>query len=104
MMLATSSSIFLRVMMAGSLSSFMSGDMRSISTRSALMLTSTAAGVNMGLLFLETTLATRLVSTSEFGLYVLVIAIVNFAMMVVDFGSKTAVTQLIARADVLVRR
>jgi len=67
--------------------------------REALMLTSTAAVVNMGFLFLETTLAARLVSTSQFGLYVLVVAVVNLAMMLVDFGSKTAVTQLIARSE-----
>ncbi len=63
------------------------------------MLTSTAAMVNMGLVFIETTVAARLVPTDGYGLYILIVALVNFVMMVVDFGSKTAVTQLIARTD-----
>ncbi|MDQ6672945.1 MAG: oligosaccharide flippase family protein [Chloroflexota bacterium] len=60
------------------------------------MLTSTAAVVSMGFLFVETTLAARLISIDAFGSYVLVVAVVNFLMMAVDFGAKTAVTQLIA--------
>ena len=62
-------------------------------------MTSSAAIVNMTLLFIETTLAARLVTTDAFGFYVLVVAVVNFFMMAVDFGAKTAVTQLIARDD-----
>jgi O-antigen/teichoic acid export membrane protein len=50
----------------------------------------------MALLFVETTLAARLISINAFGSYVLVLAVVNFLMMAVDFGARAAVTQLIA--------
>jgi O-antigen/teichoic acid export membrane protein len=63
------------------------------------MLTGSAAMVNMALLFIETTVAARLVSTEAYGLYILIVAVVTFVMMVVDFGQKTAVTQLIVRGD-----
>jgi O-antigen/teichoic acid export membrane protein len=72
---------------------------RSIGVGQAVALTSGAAMLNMTFLFLETTLAARLVSTDAYGVYVLIVAVVNFVMMVVDLGSKTAVTQLIARGD-----
>jgi len=72
---------------------------REVGVGQAVMLTSSAAMVNMGLLFIETTVAARLVSTDGYGLYILIVALVNFVMMVVDFGQKTAVTQLIARGD-----
>jgi O-antigen/teichoic acid export membrane protein len=72
---------------------------RPAGVRQAVMLTSTGAIVTMIFLFLETTLAARLLSTDAFGVYVLVVAVVNFLMMAVDFGVKTAVTQLIARDD-----
>jgi PST family polysaccharide transporter len=72
---------------------------RVIGVGHAVMLTSGAAMINMAFLFLETTLAARLVSTDQYGVYVLIVAVVNFVMMIVDFGSKTAVTQLIARGD-----
>lgn len=67
--------------------------------RHAIALTSTGAAVSMALLFVETTLAARLVPTQPFGIYVLIVAIVNFLMMLVDVGSRTAVIQLIARSD-----
>ena len=72
---------------------------RVIGVGQAVLLTSGAAMINMALLFLETTIAARLVSTDQYGVYVFIVAVVYFVMMVVDFGQKTAVTQLIARSD-----
>lgn len=55
--------------------------------------------MNITFLFLETMVAVRLLVTDSYGIYVLLIAIVNFFVMAVDFGCKTAVTQLIASSD-----
>lgn len=61
--------------------------------------TGAGIGVNIVFLFLETMVAVRLLNTDSFGLFVLLTIVVNFLMMAIDFGCKTAVTQLIASSD-----
>lgn len=55
--------------------------------------------MNIGLLFLETLVAVRLLTLEQYGSYVLLVAIVNFLVIAVDFGLKTGLTQLIASSD-----
>jgi len=64
--------------------------------RRGVLFTGSGSAVNITFLFLETMIAVRLLSTEGYGIYVLLIAVVNFFVMAVDFGCKTAVTQLIA--------
>lgn len=64
-----------------------------------VVLTSAGTIVTIAFLFLETLIAARLVATESFGSFVLMIAVVNFLVMVIDFGCRTAVTQLIASSD-----
>jgi O-antigen/teichoic acid export membrane protein len=67
--------------------------------RRGVYFTGSASTVNIVLLFVETMIAVRLLSTANYGVYVLLIAVVNFFVVAVDFGAKTAVTQLIASGD-----
>jgi PST family polysaccharide transporter len=50
-------------------------------------------------LFAETMIAARVLSTTDYGIYVLMLAVVNFFVTAVDFGFKAAVTQMIASGD-----
>jgi len=61
--------------------------------------TGAATAVNITLLFLETMVAVRLLDTESYGIYVLLVVVIGFLVMVVDFGCKTAATQLIASSD-----
>lgn len=67
--------------------------------RQGVLFTGLGTLVNIIALFLETMVAVRLLSTESYGIYVLLIAVVNFFVTVVDFGCKTAVTQFIASGD-----
>jgi O-antigen/teichoic acid export membrane protein len=53
----------------------------------------------MSLLFLETMVVVRLLPTEGYGVYVLLVAVVNFFVALVDFGCKTTVTKFIASGD-----
>ena len=55
--------------------------------------------VNIVCLFLETIVAVRLLSAESYGIYVLLVAVVNFFVTFVDFGCKTAVAQFIPSSD-----
>jgi len=72
---------------------------RPSSFRRGVFFTSSGAGVNITFLFLETVVAVRLLSTDSYGIYVLLVVVVNFLVMAVDFGFKTTVTQLIASSE-----
>ena len=56
-------------------------------------------GTSIALLFLETIIAARILDPANFGVYVLLLTVVNFFVMVIDFGCKTTVTQMIASSD-----
>jgi O-antigen/teichoic acid export membrane protein len=64
-----------------------------------VFLTGTSTAVSIALLFLETVVAARLLDVDNLGLYVLLVVVIEFLVMVVDFGCATAATQLIASAD-----
>lgn len=73
-----------------------------IQTRSfskGLLLTVSSTGVSVISLFLETMLAARSLPTDHYGVYVLLLVVVMFYGVLVDFGAKTAVTQMIAGGD-----
>ena len=63
--------------------------------------TFTGAGtaLNIIFLFLETMVAVRVLDTESFGIYALLVVVVNFLVMVTDVGSTTSVTQLIASSQ-----
>ena len=67
--------------------------------RRGLVLTGAGSLASLVFLFLETIIAARLLSTDAYGSYVLLLATVNFLVMAIDFGCKTAVTQLIASGN-----
>lgn len=63
--------------------------------------TGTGTALNVAFLFLETMIAARLLSPDDYGVYILLIAIVNFFVMAIDFGQRIATTQLIASSDTI---
>lgn len=81
------------------------GDEHRVSTggrpsfQQGVIFTSAGTALNIAFLFLETAVATRVLETDSYGVYVLLTVVVNFLVMVVDFGCKTALTQLIASND-----
>lgn len=62
-------------------------------------LTGAGSLTNVGLLFLETMIAVRLLAPAEFGVYAILVATVNLLVVAVDFGCKTATTRMIAAGD-----
>lgn len=64
-----------------------------------LMFTGSATTVNIIALFLETIIAVRLLDTKSYGIYVLLVVVVNFFAMAIDLGFKTGATQLIAGSN-----
>lgn len=64
-----------------------------------VIFTGAGTAANIAFLFLETMVAARLLDTDSYGIYVLLVVVINFLVMAVDFGCKTAVTQLIASSD-----
>lgn len=54
---------------------------------------------NIFAMFLEMIVAIRVMEESRYGLYVLIITLCNFIIMAVDFGFRTAVTQVIASSE-----
>ena len=67
--------------------------------RRGLLLTASSSGIVVISVFAETMIAARVLSTADYGVYVLLLAVVNFFVMAVDFGFKAAVTQMIASSD-----
>ncbi len=72
---------------------------RRSSFRQGVLFTGFGTLVNIISLFLETMVAVRMLSTEDYGVYIVLIAVVNFFVTIVDFGCKTAVTQFIANSD-----
>lgn len=64
-----------------------------------VLLTGTGTVVSIAFLFFETVLAARLLDTDNLGFYVLLVVVVEFLVMVADFGWPTAATQLIASSE-----
>ncbi len=64
-----------------------------------VMFTGAGTAFNIVFLFLETMIAVRVLDTESYGIYALLIVVVSFLVMVTDFGSTTAVTQLLVNAD-----
>ncbi|MEM7130722.1 MAG: flippase [Chloroflexota bacterium] len=64
-----------------------------------VLLSSAGSMTNIVVLFTETAIAVRLLETTSYGVYVLLIAIANFLVMGMDFGCKISVTQQIASSD-----
>jgi O-antigen/teichoic acid export membrane protein len=65
----------------------------------SLVYTLAGSGVTISLLFIETMIASRWLDTFNFGIYILALAVVNFFVMAIDFGFKTAITKLMASSD-----
>lgn len=59
----------------------------------------TGTAANIACLLLETVVAAHLLDTDDLGLFVLLVVVIEFLVMVVDFGCATAATQLIASGD-----
>ena len=64
-----------------------------------VMFTSAGSITGVIALFLETAIAVRFMPPEEYGIYVLLLAVVNFCVMLMDFGLKVAVTQFVASAE-----
>jgi O-antigen/teichoic acid export membrane protein/O-antigen ligase len=64
-----------------------------------LLFTIAGGGTSIFLLFLETLIAARILDPTNYGIYILLLAVVNFFVMAIDFGFKTTVTQMIASSD-----
>jgi len=61
--------------------------------------TGSGTALNIVFLFLETMIAARLLTPEDYGIYLLLIALVNFFVMAIDFGQRTSATQLLAASD-----
>jgi len=61
--------------------------------------TGTGTALNIVFLFMETMIAARLLAPANYGIYVILIAVVNFFVMAIDWGQRISVTQLIAGSD-----
>jgi len=69
---------------------------QTVSFQKGVYLTGSAAVVNIFALFLETMIAARVLEAGSYGTYVLLVAVVNFLVMAIDLGFKTAITQMVA--------
>jgi O-antigen/teichoic acid export membrane protein len=61
--------------------------------------TMAGGGTSIILLFLETIIAARILDPSHYGIYILLLAVSNFFVMIIDLGFKTSITQMIASSD-----
>ncbi len=67
--------------------------------RRGVLLTGAGSAGNVALLFLETMFAVRWLAAEDYGIYALLVATVNFLVLAIDFGGKSAVTKMIAGAE-----
>lgn len=67
--------------------------------RRGLFFTSTGSVINLAFLFLETTLAARLLLPSEYGVYILLMTVVSFLVIIIDLGFRNGLTTLIAGSE-----
>ncbi|HMQ53804.1 MAG TPA: oligosaccharide flippase family protein, partial [Anaerolineae bacterium] len=65
----------------------------------SILFTGGGTGITIVSLFLETMIAVRLLDKDSYGIYVLLLAAVNLLVIVVDFGCKTAIPQLMSGSD-----
>jgi O-antigen/teichoic acid export membrane protein len=65
----------------------------------SVTLTGLGTFISITFLFLETMVITRILDTAHYGTFALLVIVVNFLLMSVDFGGVTAVTQLLASSD-----
>ncbi len=65
----------------------------------AVTLTGIGTVINVSFLLFETMIIARQLDTTSLGVYALLIVVVNFLVLVIDFGCVTSVTQLIASSD-----
>lgn len=80
-------------------SSIPNGTSRGSSFFKAITLTGIGTAINIVFLLVETMVISHQIDTVNFGIYALLIVVVNFLLMVIDFGTVTAVTQLIASSN-----
>ncbi len=64
-----------------------------------VLFTGSGTAITIVALFIETMVAVRFMDKNSYGVYILLITIVNLLVMVVDLGSKTAITQLMVGSD-----
>lgn len=72
---------------------------RSLNLYWSILFTGGGTGITVVSLFLETMIAVRLLDKNSYGIYVLLLAVVNLLVIVVDFGCKTAIPQLMSGSD-----
>lgn len=73
-----------------------SSSSRTRSFRSGVLSNGVGTAINIAFLFLETSIAARVLQPETFGVYMLLVTVVNFFVMLSDFGIKTGITQTIA--------
>lgn len=64
-----------------------------------VVITTVGSATHIIFLFLETMIAVRFLDPDHYGVYVLVVAVVTFTATLIDLGSTTAATQLIASSE-----
>lgn len=64
-----------------------------------VLLSASGSAATIVLLFIETIFAARVLPQADFGVYVLLITNVSFWVMILDFGLKTSLTQILASSD-----
>lgn len=62
-------------------------------------LTGMSTVISIASLFIETLIAARLLDTNSFGIFQIIVVVVNLIVMVVDLGWKTTVTQMLASSE-----
>jgi O-antigen/teichoic acid export membrane protein len=67
--------------------------------RRSVYLTTSGALITLVALFLETMIAARLLPKQDYGIYVLLITVVNFLTIAVNFGGRITVTKMIAGSE-----
>jgi O-antigen/teichoic acid export membrane protein len=71
---------------------------RQPSFRRGVAFSSAGAAISIAALFLEAIVAVQLMPANSYGVYVLLVAVVNFGVTIVDAGLKTAITKFVAGA------
>lgn len=77
----------------------LTSDVPTASMQRGVMYTGSGLAVMIAALFAETMIAVRALTPESYGSYALLVVVVNMLVVLVDFGCKTAVTQLIASSD-----
>ena len=67
--------------------------------RRGIAITSFGTLITIGLFFIETIISAWLLAPAAYGTYVLLVSLVNFLVLAIDFGCQTGMTQLLASSD-----